>query len=158
MPLPATVVAFIAQYLLVAPAVLTAWAIFRRRKWIADLAEAALAGIVTIAIVKTGGALFAHARPFVVYGRSPLLPHAPDNAFPSDHLAACGLAFAYLWPRSAPLAYVTLGCAGLIAAARVLALLHWPIDVAAGFVFGACGAAAAGLAFRSMRRPQQSNP
>ncbi|MBM3205141.1 hypothetical protein FJZ48_04175, partial [Candidatus Uhrbacteria bacterium] len=29
--------------------------------------------------------LYFHPRPFVVEGVAPLIPHAPDNGFPSDH-------------------------------------------------------------------------
>lgn len=149
MPLPNAAISIVAQYLLAVPALLTCWAIVRRRLWAKDLAEAALAGVLTIALVKLGGAVYFHVRPFVAYGRAPLVPHAPDNAFPSDHLAACGLAFAYLWTRAKAFAYVTLLCASLIGAARVLALLHWPIDIAAGFAFGGFAATLAHAALRS---------
>lgn len=143
-----SVIAFVAQWLLLLPAGLVAAVIVVRRHWRADLLEAAAAGALTIAIVKIAAALRVEQRPFVLEHLRPIVAHAPDNAFPSDHLAACGLAFVYLWPRSKPMAILTLASAAAIAAARVLARLHWPIDVAAGFVFGALAAAVAGIAVR----------
>lgn len=131
-----TAVALIAQYLIVVPIALTVWAIISRRRFQFDISEAVMAGILTVVLVKIGGAAYLHARPFVVLHHPPAVPHAPDNAFPSDHLAACGLAVSYLWNRNRIFAMVTLACAVLIGAARVLTLLHWPLDVAAGFAFG----------------------
>lgn len=128
--------AFVAQWLLVVPAALVVAAILWRRRWVADIAQAALAGAFTVIGVKIAGALHFESRPFVVEHVRPLIPHAADNAFPSDHLAACGLAVAYLWPRSKPAAVLALLCAAAIGAARVLARVHWPDDIFAGFLIG----------------------
>ena len=74
-------------------------------------------------------ALYNDPRPFVVGHYRPLIAHAADNGFPSDHslLAAAivaVVAFArWLWT----LPFVLLG--GSIEAARVGAGLHHPIDV-----------------------------
>ena len=141
-------IAFIAQWLIVVPALLVLAAIVMRRVWKSDLLEAVIAGIATIVVVKIAGSLYVERRPFLVEHVQPLVPHAPDNAFPSDHLAACGLAFAYLWPRSKPLAIATLACAGAIAYARVVAHLHWPLDVTAGFVLGAAATLVMGAFMR----------
>lgn len=148
-----SLIAFIAQWLLIVPAALVAASILLRKRWKADLVEAALSGIATTALVKIAGAAFFEQRPFIVEHLRPLVAHGADNAFPSDHLAACGLAFAYLWPRSRPLALTTLVLAALIAAARVLAHLHWPADVAAGFALGGLATIAvrALLSFKSRR-------
>lgn len=101
--------------------------------------EAALSGALTIAIVKMGALFFDHARPFVTLHIQPLIAHAADNAFPSDHAAAAGLAAAYLWPRSRALAIVAFVAACAIGVARVAAHLHWPIDIIAGIAFGVAG-------------------
>ncbi|HUY41106.1 MAG TPA: phosphatase PAP2 family protein [Candidatus Dormibacteraeota bacterium] len=130
------VIAIVAQWGILIPAALVAASILLRRHWKNDVLEAAVAGGATIALVKIAGALVFEKRPFVVEHLHPLVSHAADNAFPSDHLAACGLAFAYLWPRSRSMAGVTVIIAAAIASARVLAHLHWPIDVATGFVLG----------------------
>ncbi|MHB8148496.1 MAG: phosphatase PAP2 family protein [Vulcanimicrobiaceae bacterium] len=129
----------VALYLLLLPALLVAIAVVRRRAWWLDLRAAALGGAFTIALVKLSGALYYHERPFVVYHIQPLIAHIPDNAFPSDHLAACGLAVTFLWSRDRRLAIVALLCAAAIGYARVAAALHWPVDVAVGFTLGIAG-------------------
>ena len=145
----------IAQWLLVVPAALTLWIIIKRRQWQADIIDGVLASLLTIAFVKLAAASYVHARPSIAYGRLPLVSHAPDNAFPSDHLAACGLAFGYIWPRGRVFAFIVLVCAALIGAARVLAGLHWPVDIVAGFLLGLLAALAAGLVLRSYSRRWQ---
>lgn len=131
-----SLIAIVAQWFLLIPAIIVAVLIYVRAQWRRDIIEAAAAGVLTIGFVKLAGALRFESRPFIVEHVRPLVAHAPDNAFPSDHLAACGLAFAYLWPRSRPLAAITLLVAAAIGAARVAAKLHWPIDIATGFILG----------------------
>lgn len=138
-----TLVIFTAQWLLLLPAGLVGFAVLVRKRWTQDIAEGAAAGLMTIVFVKIAGALVHERRPFIVEHVQPLIPHAADNAFPSDHLAACGLAVVYLWPRSKPLAIISFGAACAIAVARVDARLHWPLDVIVGFVLGAAAAALA---------------
>lgn len=133
---PNVLIAVAAQWLILVPAAFVAVVVIARRRWKSDGIAAIAASAVTIGAVKIAGACFSEPRPFAVEGIVPLVSHAPDNAFPSDHLAACGLAFAYLWPRSKPLALATLAIAVAIAAARVAARLHWPVDVLAGFLLG----------------------
>lgn len=127
-----------------------------RRNWKHDLFEAGFAGIATIALVKIAGSLFVEPRPFIVEHLQPLVAHSADNAFPSDHLAACGLAFAYLFPRSKIMAGIVLLSAGVIAYARVAAHLHWPLDVLVGFLLGMLAAALTGLSAQRLALQQQS--
>lgn len=112
-------------------------AIALRRQWRGDSIEAALAGVATIGLVKLAAALHFEQRPFVSEHVHALVTHAADNSFPSDHLAAAGLAFAFLWPRSKPMALAALVTAIVLGAARVALFLHWPVDVIAGFALGA---------------------
>ena len=135
-----SLIAFVATWGLLLPLLLVCIVTFRRAHWRIDLAQGALGGLATIAIVKTSAALWVEQRPFIVEHVRPLVAHAADNAFPSDHLAACGLAVGYLWPRSKALSALALVAALVIAFARVLARLHYPQDVIAGFAFGIVGA------------------
>ncbi|MFN2448272.1 MAG: phosphatase PAP2 family protein [Candidatus Baltobacteraceae bacterium] len=138
-----SITAFVAQWFIVIPALLVVASVALRKRWKLDGLEAASAAALTVALVKLAAAVRAEPRPFIVEHAHPLVAHAPDNAFPSDHLAACGLAFVYLWTRDKRMAAVALLAAALIAAARVLAKLHWPVDVAVGFALGSLGATAA---------------
>ncbi len=143
------IAAITAQWGLAIPAVLVLVVNVLRAQWSEDLPEAAIAGIATVAFVKIAGALRFESRPFVVEHVPSLVPHAPDNAFPSAHLAAAGLAFAFLWPRSKVLAAVVLLVAAAIGAARVIARLHWPIDIVVGFLLGTLGIALTRAALRT---------
>ena len=64
-----------------------------------------------------GGAAWVDPRPFVVDGRAPLVPHADDNGFPSDHTTVAG------WGMGALAAAVGVAVAGLLTT-RVLR--RWP--------------------------------
>ncbi len=92
------------------------------------------------------GSLHAEARPFISDTTTKLLiPHAPDNSFPSDHATvAFALAGAIVWWRKS-LGFTLLGFALLIGISRIYVGVHWPQDVAAaaaaGFVAGAVVAA-----------------
>ena len=55
--------------------------LFRRRWLVASLAMVAL----SLVLMVITGALVRSPRPFVVDGLAPLIPHAPNNGFPSHH-------------------------------------------------------------------------
>ena len=143
-PRLAALVIVVANWALLGPAILGAATVFRRRRWRFDCVEAALSGIATVALVAASAALYTHARPFVFFETVPLVAHVPDNAFPSDHLAACGLTIGFLWRRSKPAALAAAGFALALGIARVLAGLHWPIDIAGGFAEGLLGSVIGG--------------
>jgi len=134
------VVIVIAKYAIAIPVLLVAVQVARRRIFDRDLAEAALGGTLTVGLVKLGGALYFHQRPFAILHLRPVIAHVADNAFPSDHLAVCGLAVVFLWPRNRMWCTVAIAGAVLLGFARVLAKLHWPADVVGGFTFGAVAA------------------
>lgn len=133
------VVALIATWAIIAPAALVIIAIVASARRGAAILEAVLGGAITVLLVKIAALLYAHPRPFVVHHVLPLVAHAADNAFPSDHAAAAGLAVAFLWTRSRALAGLALLFTLAIDAARVAAQLHWPLDVIAGTSVGIGG-------------------
>ncbi|MDR3643386.1 MAG: phosphatase PAP2 family protein [Candidatus Doudnabacteria bacterium] len=69
-------------------------------------------------------------RPFVMGHFTPLIPHAPDNGFPSDHAlitsAIASVVFVYNKKVSAVLWVLTI----IVGLARVLAGVHHLIDIA----------------------------
>ncbi|SRR5579872_208851 len=131
--------ALVTNYLALIPLAFVLVTLVLRKKWTYDIAESAAGGVVTIVLVKLAGLLYDENRPFVVLHRHPMIDHVSDNSFPSDHLAATGLAVAYLWPRSRPLAIGAAVIGVALGTARVVTLLHWPIDIVAGFALGICG-------------------
>jgi undecaprenyl-diphosphatase len=82
----------------------------------------------------------------------PLIPHAPDNGFPSDHaLLTAFLGFTILI-YSRALGAVLLVIALLVGAARVAAHIHNPQDIVASFVIAAFSVALTEFIFRQWDR------
>lgn len=84
---------------------------------------------LTYLLALLAGQAYYDARPFVVGRFVPLIPHAPDNGFPSDHallVSAIAIIGTYL-DRKLGIALWILGL--IVASARVYVGVHHPIDV-----------------------------
>jgi undecaprenyl-diphosphatase len=143
-----TVVALTAQYLIYAIVLAVAVFCLMRRGQKGNL-ELAIFGLLSLifglVLVKIAGALISDPRPFVVHHFTPLIAHAPDNGFPSDHttlamvLALVVLQVSRTWGVVLVIAALTLG------AARVAAGVHSPIDILGAVVVAAVAVALARL-------------
>ena len=104
---------------------------------------AGLVLLLSFGLAQLGGALFNDARPFTTSHVPPLIAHAPDNGFPSDHalLAAAVVALVALADPVWALPFVVL--AVLIDWARVGAGIHHVADVVGSSVFVALAASIA---------------
>ena len=93
---------------------------------------AVLSLLVAFGIASLGGLLYFDPRPFTVTHTTPLIPHLPDDGFPSDHtlyaMAAAATVFCY-WRKTGILLGVL---AVLTGTARVLAGVHHPVDIIGG--------------------------
>jgi undecaprenyl-diphosphatase len=73
-------------------------------------------------------------RPFVVKNLEPLITHAADNGFPSDHTLLCAtvssVVFIFNKKWGTTLFLLTL----IVGFSRVLALVHHPIDIIASTI------------------------
>ncbi len=104
------------------------------------LFAAGITGVMAEVFTQMGGALYTDPRPFAVGHFHPLIAHAPDNGFPSDHallaafLVACVILVRF-W-RFVPIVVVL---DVLVDWARVGAGIHHPIDVIGSTVFVAAG-------------------
>ena len=89
-----------------------------------------ISGLISLLLLKISSLLFNDPRPFVVNHVVPLIPHAIDNGFPSDHTLLT------MWIALVVLIFnkrlgIILGLLSLIVGiSRVLALVHHPIDIA----------------------------
>ena len=122
---------FAAKYLSLAPIVILA-VYFLVQPWPAKkrMARFALPALVlTYVVWLIGNHIYVDPRPFVVGHFTPLVPHAPDNGFPSDHtlLVAALAAIACYWNDT--LGGILVALALIVAVARVYVGLHHPIDV-----------------------------
>ena len=121
---------FGAKYLIyfVAAGAAVALALTRRK----DLVWVTLLGLILgYVLARVAGLFYSHPQPFSVSGVEPLVPHAVDNAFPSDHTLLGGVfataAWLADWRAGALLWALTL----LVGASRVAAGLHAWVDIAA---------------------------
>lgn len=89
---------------------------------------------LTYVVAKIVSNFYYDPRPFVVGHFAPLLPHASDNGFPSDHtlLASAVAAVIYFFQRK--LGAILLIIAFLVGATRVLAGIHHLVDILGSIV------------------------
>ncbi len=130
-------VIFSAKYLVALPALLLG-AHLATRRWPQQKQMALFAipaALLTYAFGLIGNLLYVDPRPFVIGHFVPLIPHVPDNGFPSDHtlLAAALAAIGMYWNKWLGLALWVIAI--VIAIARVYVGLHHPIDVLGSIVF-----------------------
>ncbi|HET8581269.1 MAG TPA: phosphatase PAP2 family protein [Candidatus Paceibacterota bacterium] len=122
---------FSAQYFFVLSLIILG-AYFLTRKWPAQKRMtffAVPAGLLAYVLGLLGNYLYYDPRPFVAGHFMPLIAHAADNGFPSDHtllvstLAAVGM----YWNKW--LGVILWIIAVLVAFSRIYVGLHHPIDV-----------------------------
>ncbi|HVA71017.1 MAG TPA: phosphatase PAP2 family protein [Acidimicrobiales bacterium] len=94
-------------------------------------------GVLALVLARIAGHLYYDPRPFVTHHLVPLIAHAADNGFPSDHALLCSfLAFTMLlYSRRTALLLIIIAL--LVSWARVAAHLHNPRDIVGSFVFAA---------------------
>ncbi len=129
------VVASYAVYVIPLAAVLVWWRVPRASK-----VPLAAVGVLTIVLafvaITLAGLAWTDPRPFVVDGRTPVIPHGPDNGFPSDHTTLGAAIAAALLPWRRWLAGCLLVVAAGVGAARVAAHVHHVPDVVGGLLIG----------------------
>ena len=107
---------------------------------------------VAYVVAKIVGWLWYDPRPFVESGIAPLVAHAADNGFPSDHtlLAATIASIVFVYNR--PLGLVLWGLALVVGAARVFAGVHHTVDIIASAVIAALVVWGVHLCFNATKR------
>lgn len=95
------------------------------------------------------GHLYYDTRPFVVEHIEPLIPHAANNGFPSDHTLYAMVAATTLFIHRRKLGVFLGILAILIGVSRVMANVHYPIDIVGSIMIAI---AATGLAWIIIRK------
>jgi undecaprenyl-diphosphatase len=139
--MPATLTVFLANYLIfvdiLVAAIVIAGLLYRRPRFLALLwaVTAAVLFVLSYVFALVGGLLYYDPRPFAIGHFQPLIAHAADNGFPSDHalLAAALVAVAALVDLPLGLPFTLLAI--VIDWARVGVGLHHVIDVVGSSVF-----------------------
>ncbi len=133
------VIIFCAKFLFLAASLLVAVVFVRvapkQRRIL--LVRALVVLVLSVALAKGGGALYKDPRPFVIRHVTPIIPHEPDNGFPSDHALLIFACAFLLLPFSLRAGLVTTLIAVVVGVARVACLLHTPADIVASGVFAA---------------------
>ena len=130
-----------ADYLVLFGALVLAW-LYLRQQSLRTFIAASLAALVAVGIAGLIGQVDYVPRPFVAEHFAPLIKHAADSSFPSDHLAALGGICGAAWFTARRLSVATAIVAVAVAFARVYVGVHWVTDVVAGFGIGVMAGAA----------------
>ena len=94
--------------------------------------KACIVAVVALGINQILGIVYPHPRPFVIGLGHPLITHASDSSFPSDHATiflALGLTLLFANVRSAA-GWTTLFLGSCVAWARIFLGVHYPLDMA----------------------------
>lgn len=133
----ATLIIFGAKYLFIlvlAIAIGVFWTI-RDKQRKTYIVTALFATVIAFILTKLAGALYFDPRPFT-HGIISLIPHEPDNGFPSDHvvLSVTSAAIAFGFSRIYGIPLLLLSA--LVGVCRVAAGVHSPVDAIAGMIIG----------------------
>ena len=142
-----TLIVFCAKYLFIAS--LALYFVFAYKLWRTRRGELKSFLLTTIfsfglayIVAKISSHFFYNARPFVVEHIAPLIAHAADNGFPSDHtlitMAIASVIFIYQRKWGVVLAAIAL----VVGAARVLAHVHHVEDIVGSTVIACISVAA----------------
>lgn len=148
--MPTGLTVFAATYLVYIDAVfacgVVALVLYRRPpeailRWII---AAGITGVMAEVFTQIGSAIYNDPRPFAIQHFRPLVSHAADNGFPSDHaLLAAFLVVCVLLVRAWLAVPVAIVFGVLVDWARIGAGIHHPIDVVGSAAFVAFGMVAA---------------
>ncbi|WP_029136472.1 phosphatase PAP2 family protein [Nakamurella lactea] len=137
-------IGWLAQYLLYAMVIAFAaiWLFAEDRAGRVQLAGSALIGLLLVwVLITVAAAVHDDPRPFVQNpALQPLIAHAADNGFPSDHSAAAGLIAVLIWLRHRWYGTLLGVVALVLGAARVAAHVHHVQDIVAGLLIGGVAA------------------
>ncbi|MDP4010140.1 MAG: phosphatase PAP2 family protein [Candidatus Shapirobacteria bacterium] len=89
---------------------------------------------LSLLISKILNYLFYNPRPFVVEKLTPLITHAADNGFPSDHTLLCATVSSIVFIFNKKWGTVLFILTLFVGLSRVLVLVHHPIDIVASLV------------------------
>ncbi len=132
-----SIIVFCAKYLVLFIFALTIYTWYKTKNRRQFTAAVILAVIFALILTKLAGSLYYHPRPFAVEHIKPLIDHAADNGFPSEHTVAAmtltAIIYFYRKKFAAAALILTLG----VAVGRILAHVHSVVDILGGLLIGA---------------------
>ena len=95
-------------------------------------------GLVSLPVIyivaKLAGLLHYNSRPFVVGNFTPLIPHADDNGFPSDHTLILAAIASLLYPFNKKISLLLWFITLAVGLSRVFAGVHHLVDIFASII------------------------
>lgn len=134
---------FVGNYFfLLSLAILAAyWLRVSRKEKVNIVWELLFGGMLALLLSTIASHLYYDTRPFVTEHTVPLIAHAADNGFPSDHTLLTAFIGFTIYLHSRTVGGVLLLVALLVGVARVAARIHHPIDIVGSFVIAALSVA-----------------
>lgn len=133
-----SIIVFVAKYVFVLSIIVAGvyWLMASKQKKIDILKLAIISFPLSYILTKILEKFIYDPRPFVVDHIKPLIAHAADNGFPSDHtlLTATIAAAVFAYNKKLGLALFVISLA--IGIARILAQIHHPLDIIGSVVIG----------------------
>lgn len=147
-----SVIIFCAKYLFAAVILLYVLAVYQasKRDRKALVIAVVIAGITAVILDKLSGKLYYDPRPFVTHNVTPLIKHAADNGFPSEHTILSMTIAILLFYYRRRLGALAIVIAYIVGVARIAAHVHSPIDIIGGIVIGIIAAAAGYFAAKKL--------
>jgi undecaprenyl-diphosphatase len=143
---------FCAKYLYLAAVLIILWVFVaqsrdhKKRMIAIGLATLVIAFILDV----IAGHLYFDARPFVVGAFTPLISHAADNGFPSDHTILVSALAMVAWYFNKKASWLIWAVAFIVGAARVYVGVHHPIDILGSAVLAIIAGVSAHYAVRKL--------
>ena len=124
-------IVFGAKYLIIVSVAALLWSLYilkgKKRQYLIGLTVVALP--VAFLLSRVAGHFYYNARPFVVGNFTPLISHAADNGFPSDHMLLAALLATLVFFVNARLGTIAWVVALLVGISRVVAGVHHTGDI-----------------------------
>ena len=141
----------VSQYLLyfILAAAAVAWLYLPRPDKVGMAAQAIVAVVIMVVLIKFAAAIYTDPRPFVVDPSiKPLFAHPADNGFPSDHTALAATVALLVMMYRRWLGALLLAASIVVGAARMAAHVHHGQDIVAGLLIAALAVGIAAATWR----------
>jgi undecaprenyl-diphosphatase len=136
-----TIIIFAAQYLLFIIILIAVvfWATLPKAQKVSFIVYGTLATIITYLLSRLASMVFYNPRPFVISKAVPLIQHAADNGFPSDHTLLSALVAFVVFRYSKLWGSILLVLTLLVGGSRIVAKVHSPLDVIGAIAIAGVG-------------------
>jgi undecaprenyl-diphosphatase len=149
-----TVVTISAQYLIFAVILIAviAAAFSKKELWWSIIKLAVLSFGLAFLLAYIAGLIYYDTRPFIAEHIEPLVPHAANNGFPSDHTLAAMVTAAVIFVYCRWWGILLGALAILVGVARIYADLHYTVDIIASITIAIIATFVAWLTLRKVDR------